>query len=133
MKRTALTLEGWRRNMEDVYYVGKNHDRSTKAKEYVGKVETSFLDLVSGYFEKDENGTCLFGWMCDNMGVGDEPRKFVFDYMETKHYESEEDLYHVYDTVTAVFNRHFDFNWRIIKDKVLLPYYSEHRLEVNAL
>ena len=133
MKRTALTLEGWRRNMEDVYYVGKNHDRSTKAKEYVGKVEASFLDLVSRYFEKDENGTCLFGWMCDNMGVGDEPRKFVFDYIETKHYESEEDLYHVYDTVTAVFNRHFDFNWRMIKDNVLLPYYSEHRKEVNAL
>ena len=67
------------------------------------------------------------------MGVGDKPRKFVFDYIETKHYESEEDLYHVYDTVTAVFNHHFDFNWRMIRDNVLLPYYSEHRKEVNAL
>ena len=133
MKQASYSLENYRRNMEDVYYIGKNHDRSTKAQEYVKKTEASFQDMVSRYFEKDENGICLFGWMCDNMGVGEEPKKFIFDYMDTKHRETDEDLYYVYDTVSTVFNRHFDFNWRMIKEKVLLPYYTEHRTEVNAL
>ena len=119
--------------MEDVYYIGKNHDQSTKAQEYVKRAEASFLNVVSRYFEKDENGICLFGWMCDNLGVGEDPKKFVLDYMETRRLESVEDLYHVYDTITTVFSRHFDFNWRMVKEKVLLPYYSEHREEVNAL
>ena len=133
MKQAVFSLENYRRNMEDVYYIGKNHDQSTKAQEYVKRTEASFLDMVSRYFEKDENGLCLFGWMCDNLGVGEEPKKFVLDYMETRHLESVEDLYHVYDTITTVFSRHFDFNWRMVKEKVLLPYYTEHREEVNAL
>ena len=133
MKQAVFSLENYRRNMEDVYYIGKNHDQSTKAQEYVKRTEASFLNVVSRYFEKDENGICLFGWMCDNLGVGEEPKKFVLDYMETRHLESVEDLYHVYDTITTVFSRHFDFNWRMVKEKVLLPYYTEHREEVNAL
>ena len=133
MKQAVFSLENYRRNMEDVYYIGKNHDQSTKAQEYVKRAEASFLNVVSRYFEKDENGICLFGWMCDNLGVGEEPKKFVLDYMETKRLESVEDLYHVYDTITTVFSRHFDYNWRMVKEKVLLPYYTEHREEVNAL
>ena len=133
MKQVSLRLESWRRNMEDVYYIWKNGDKSTKAKEYVNKVEAAFLDLVSRYFEPWDDGNSTFGWMSDNVGLNDEPRKFVFEHIEKPTRDSDEDLYHVYDTVASVFARHFNINWGLLKRQVMLPYYIEHKAEVNAL
>ena len=124
MKRTEIRLgDGWD-SMQTVYRIGQSHNTSTKAMEFVDSVENTFREVASRFFEKGEEDFTIFRWMCAHLGVEESAVKQAEDFMAKNHREYEQEFYEAYRTVGSVFDQHFRYNWRILKNNVIMPYFK---------
>ena len=124
MKRVEFDLsDGWN-NMQTVYQIGQSHNTSTKATEFVDSMERRFREQVSRFFQKDENGNTIFEWMCTHLGVEESSIKQAVSFFEKDRREYEQEFYEVYQTVGSAFDQHHRYNWRILKNEVIMPLFK---------
>ena len=124
MKRTEIRLgDGWD-SMQTVYRIGQSHNTSTKAMEFVDSVESTFREVASRFFEKGEDDFTIFRWMCAHLGTEESAVKQAEEFMAKSHREFEQEFYEAYQTIGSVFDQHFRYNWRILKNNVIMPYFK---------
>lgn len=76
--------------------------------------------MLSEYFEKQQDGCTVFDWMCENLDISKEDVSHIINFMIGGK-TTKQDLYDACREAYSVFNRHYKFNWAVLKRAVVMP------------